>query len=295
MEPCDRYQELICTRADRPLTPEEEAALQAHLAVCPACQHFAREMEALCQDMDRQAVPDRADPAPDQGETKAHRKGFLALLVGGSVTAAVLLAVLAVLVLSGTTGPLPQAVMDVFSFNQQNTASVDQSTLEGAGDLIPLTPRDPNALPIPLEPTQPEEDPDQGQDTGPTQPVDSGSTNNDAGSSSNNNNNNNNNNNSSSGGSGGSQEDPGQEAPLTQAQAQAKLEAALTALAREGTLTGLGLVENDWTFALRDPSGQTLATFLVDQTTGQLREQTPSGPVDLTLPGGEEGGGTGAE
>lgn len=51
-------------------------------------------------------------------------------------------------------------------------------------------------------------------------------------------------------------------------------------LARQGrslTLSAQGLTGDEWVFLGKDENGQTVARFAVSQSTGELREEAPSG------------------
>lgn len=45
MNPCEHWEELLSARLDGPLTPEENQQLDEHLAACPRCRQYARELE----------------------------------------------------------------------------------------------------------------------------------------------------------------------------------------------------------------------------------------------------------
>lgn len=45
MNPCEHWEELLSARLDGPLTQEEARQLEDHLAACPRCRQYARELE----------------------------------------------------------------------------------------------------------------------------------------------------------------------------------------------------------------------------------------------------------
>lgn len=45
--PCEKYLDLISTRLDSALSPEDESVLTAHLSQCPTCRAIAADMEGL--------------------------------------------------------------------------------------------------------------------------------------------------------------------------------------------------------------------------------------------------------
>lgn len=59
MPDCAYYEELLSARLDGPLSPEEQAALDAHLAACPHCRSYAETLRAL-----HEALPAMAQEPP---------------------------------------------------------------------------------------------------------------------------------------------------------------------------------------------------------------------------------------
>ena len=45
MNPCEHWEELLSARLDGPLTQEEARQLEDHLAACPRCRQYARDLE----------------------------------------------------------------------------------------------------------------------------------------------------------------------------------------------------------------------------------------------------------
>ena len=76
MQECEAYVELISGRLDGTLTPEEQAALDAHLAQCPDCRSLMQDLQAISGDLSELApVPegfaDRVMQAVAQQEQSA--------------------------------------------------------------------------------------------------------------------------------------------------------------------------------------------------------------------------------
>ena len=55
MKPCAQHKPLITWMSLGHLDADRARQLREHLAICPACQHYSREMAALCQEHQRAA------------------------------------------------------------------------------------------------------------------------------------------------------------------------------------------------------------------------------------------------
>src|ERR1700693_5522936 len=55
MKPCAQHKPLITWMSLGHLDADRARQLRAHLAICPACQEYSREMAALCQEHQRAA------------------------------------------------------------------------------------------------------------------------------------------------------------------------------------------------------------------------------------------------
>lgn len=101
MNPCEHWEELLSARLDGPLTQEEARQLEDHLAACPRCRQYARELEetqSALRDWGAEPPPAvteailnavRKEPRPAKGPRRAWMSlaaaAVLALVIWGAV------------------------------------------------------------------------------------------------------------------------------------------------------------------------------------------------------------------
>ena len=130
MNPCEHWEELLSARLDGPLTQEEARQLEDHLAACPRCRQYARELEETQKALQAWA----AEPPPAVAEAildavrKEPRPAKRPRRVWMSLAAAAVLA----LVIWGAV-QLPGAGKTTESAAASDSAVMEQSPMENSG------------------------------------------------------------------------------------------------------------------------------------------------------------------
>ncbi|MGM9578179.1 MAG: zf-HC2 domain-containing protein [Evtepia sp.] len=130
MNPCEHWEELLSARLDGPLTQEEARQLEDHLAACPRCRQYARELEETQKALQAWA----AEPPPAVAEAildavrKAPRPAKRPRRAWMSLAAAAVLA----LVIWGAV-QLPGAGETTESAAAADSAVMEQGPMEDSG------------------------------------------------------------------------------------------------------------------------------------------------------------------
>lgn len=131
MNPCEHWEELLSARLDGPLTQEETQQLDEHLASCPRCRQYARELEEThkaLQDWAAEPPPAVAEAILDavRQEPRPAKRSRRAWM---SLAAAAVLA----LVIWGAV-QLPGAGESAESAAASDSAVMEQGPMEDSGE-----------------------------------------------------------------------------------------------------------------------------------------------------------------
>ena len=272
MNPCEEFELLISARLDGELTEEETAILETHLTHCPRCRALEGELQALegLLSEDLEEVPpalgqrlaqedwSRIPQQPPQAQASVPSpKGRRSLLRGTCVAAAAVLLTVALVRIAlpgGQAGSAADEAMEAPSWtagqseedretqreNQAPAQPENQTGDQAESSLRPENKSDPSPADSP--PAVPSSPPPESSSAGSAPPSADASA-----------------------------------GLVTEEEARTLVSDHLARQERSLTLSSQGLTGDEWVFLGKDEDGQTVALFAVSQSTGELREETPSG------------------